>query len=249
MNAVAPTPTRRASPWPQEVHGNAWRAIYDATWSDAKAVNGTGKAAYTNTKGTLYPDTLYPKLTNGQAVTLIMGWMFAVGPRVDITWSLWYQLAAVAYGWTPDRDRLDTSTRQRDAMYPGVLAVELWMQTAALADVLDKGKLSPDGVTLALDGDFSDPTFQGQVASALRQDGATVQWQIPLPACKDPKTGKPTGRPHKDKNGKWTCDPVVIDDPITRAGKSVNGFLMTLAVVAFVVWMSDNERRAKRRRT
>lgn len=244
---VAPTPTRRASPWPQELHGNAWRALYDATWQQAMAVNGKGKAAYTNSKGTLYPDTVYPKLTNGQAVTLIMSWMFAVGTKVDTKWALWYQLAAVAYGWTPDRDRLDTSTRQRDAWYPGVLTIELWMQLDALSSMLDGGKTSPAGVTLALDGDFSDPTFQGQVASALRGDGATVQWKIPLPACKDPKTGKPTGRPHKDKNGKWTCDPVVVDDPITRAKQSVNGFLVLMAVVAIVAWGSDSSRRKRQR--
>lgn len=244
---VAPVPTRRASPWPQEAHGNAWRALADATWNDAMAVNGKGKAGYTDAKGTLYPDTLYPKLTNGQAVTLIMAWMQAVGPSVDVSWSLWYQLAAVAYGWSPESDRLITTTRQRDAWYPGALAVELWMQTQALAEMLDKGQTFPEGVSLALDGDFADPTFQGQVASALRQDGASVAWKIPLPACKDPKTGKPTGRPHKDKNGKWTCDPVVVDDPITRAKQSVNGFLVVLAVVAIIAW-NDNSSRRKRQR-
>lgn len=244
-------PRTKTMLWPRELQGNAWEACWDTAYATARTVNGSGKAPYVDPRGRSYTDQLYPRITNGQAVTLIMGWMMAAGPRaVNSTFALWYQLAAVAYGWTPERDKLDTSAKRRDAWYPGEVAIELWMQSSALASQLDIAAGGKDaGAILALDGSFDDPTFQAQVAAALRDDGASATWLIPLPACKDPKTGKPTGRPHRDKNGKWTCDPVVIDDPITRAKKSVNGLLVLMLVVGIVVWASDNNepRRSRRR--
>ena len=247
---MAPPRKTKTSPWPAQLYGNAWRAVNDAAWETLRAVNGTAKTAYTDARGRHYDAQLYTRLTNGEAVTLIMGWMFAVGPSVNSSWALWYQLAAVAYGWSPERDKLDTSAKQRDAWYPGELALELFFQLDALATTLDKSHPpSTDSVELPLDGSFSDPSFQGQVRAALLDDGASATWLIPLPACKDPKTGKPTGRPHRDKNGKWTCDPVVIDDPVTKVKKSVNGLLVLVLVVGIVVWASDNNepRRSRRR--
>lgn len=245
---MAPRKKTKTTPWPAQLYGNAWRAVNDAAWEALRSVNGTGKTSYVDKSGRAYTGQLYTKLTNGEAVTLIMGWMFAVGPSVSSSWALWYQLAAVAYGWSPDRDRLDTSAKQRDAWYPPELALELYFQLDGLATTLDGGGI-PGSVELPLDGSFSDPSFQGQVRSALMDDGASATWLIPLPACKDPKTGKPTGRPHRDKNGKWTCDPVVIDDPVTKVKKSVNGLLMLVLVVGIVVWASDNNqpRRSRRR--
>lgn len=239
-------PRTKLKLWPRSLMGNAWRAVADSAQETARTVNGVGKASYTAPNGTTYPDTIYAKLTNGQAVTLIMGWMMAVGPTVNTSWALWYQLAAVAYGWSPERDKLDTRAKRRDAWYPGELAVELWMQLDALAFTLDKSNVGQ--VELALDGSFDDPSFQGQVRAALNDDGASATWLIPLPACKDPKTGKPTGRPHRDKNGKWTCDPVVVDDPITKVKKSVNGLLVLMLVVGIVVWASDNNASRRKRR-
>lgn len=247
---MAPAPTKRATPWPKALYGNAWDAVYGTAFEGALKANGAGKGPFTDARGRSYTDQKYPRITNGQAVTLIMGWMMAAGSSVNSDFALWYQLGAIAYDWDPARDRLDTSKARRDAWYPADASLELWMQAQALAWQLDKAEGHPasaEQVELSLDGSFDDPSFQGQVRAALRADGAQAQWKIPLPACKDPKTGKP-GKPHKDKNGKWTCDPVVVDDPITRAKQSVNGFLVLVAVVAIIAWTSDNKSRRKRRK-
>lgn len=207
--------------FPPFITASKWQTANIALKLDAERRNGLWPL----------PEPRPPKLTNAEALKVIMAMYEAAGVN---GFPLWYQYAAVAYGWSPERDRLDTSAKRAAAWYPEDVTRELFLAMSGLA--LDLEVRAPSLPRWNLDAEFSDPTIQGLVANALRQDGATVAWKIPLPACKDPKTGKPTGRPHKDKNGKWTCDPVVVDDPITKAKKdAVNGLAM-LAMLALVAW-------------
>lgn len=224
-------PRTRPSTFPPFVTASKWSTAWTAVFQAALKSNGKGHA----------PDgTMVPRLTNAEAVTLVMGWMEAATLR---RFPLWYQFGAVAYGWDPSTDKLDTSTARAAKLYPLEATHELWLATSDLSDVLDVD--APTAPRLALDGTFGDAVFQGQVRAALREDGAEAAFKIPLPACKDPKTGKPTGKPHKDKDGKWTCDPVVIDDPLTAAKKSV--FWFALMVGAGLWYLSNKPRRYRRR--
>lgn len=233
--APVPAPRKPRQTFPPFITASSWGTVFQSTWESVRASHGLGHAPDVN-------GTLYPKLTNGEVVTLVMGIMEATRGKFP----LWYQFAAAAYGWSPSADKLNTSNRQRDAMYPASLAVDLWVAWLGVTSDLDV--TAPTAPRLALDGSYSDGVFQGQVRAALREDGAQAHWKIPMPACKDPKTGKPTGRPHKNKDGKWTCDPVVIDDPVTGIKKEAQQLLTVALIVGAIVWLLDRNNSVASRR-
>lgn len=220
--------TAQRSAFPLTLAASTWGAVLDAARKRASDAHGVG-------------DDDEPQLTNAEALQLVRAWTLA---HTRAAFPLWYQFAAVAYGWDPESDALDTSTKQAAAMYadPG----ELWAQLAQLATDGDNTEVDQTYPSLYFDDVWTDPTFAGDVRKALRDDGADAQFKIPLPACKDPKTGKPVGKPRKDpKTGKWRCDPVVVDDPITHAGKHV----LAIAAAIGLLWlvMSDDKPRRRRR--
>lgn len=180
-----------------------------------------------------------PKLTNSEALQLVRAWSQAT---TRAGWPLWYQFAAVAFGWDPSADTLDTSAAQAARPYPADATAELWVALAGLAAQLDRGD---NTAALYTDQEWADPLFAADVRNALVGDGADAQFKIPIPACKDPATGKPVGKPRRDPaTGKWRCDPVVVDDPVTHAGRQLGG----AAAVILLLWflLSDNPRRHRR---
>jgi hypothetical protein len=185
-------------------------------------------------------------------VRLVMAVRAAVpASRTRELFPLWYQYAAAAYGWDPKGDQLVTSTKQRDAFYPDVLLVEFWKSLTALAGDLDNAR--EPNPRLDLDGEFSDVVFQGEVRAALRDDGATAAFKIPVPACKRPDGTIGTAR-CKRAMKRWpylceeweACAPVLVDDPITVVKKKRDStlLLMALVIAAFVVF--DNKPRHRR---
>jgi hypothetical protein len=219
--------------WPLFITASSWGTIWTTTFQAALRKRGRGTA----------PDgsTMVPRLTNGEVITLVMAWMEAATPT---RFPLWYQFAALAYGWTPDNDRIDTSAKRRDALYPTDIGHELWMTTNNLSDTLQAE--TPANPRLDMDGRFDDVVFQGQVRAALMSDGAQAKWVIGFAGCKDPKTGKP-GLPKKNpKTGKWECNPVVIQDPITRPARNILALLLYLGA-AYVILVGDKAEKARRR--
>jgi hypothetical protein len=187
----------------------------------------------------LAPAVDAPRPTNAEVVTIVMAWL-AAAPR---DFPLWYQFAAVAYGWDPTTDTLDVSSKQRDALYDADASTLLWGELFRLSSKLDADRVADPRISL--DGSFSDPVFQGEVRAALLQDGASAQFKIPIPSCRDPKTGRPKGRPQKNpKTGQWECRPVLVDDPITAAKTSV----LTLIAILAIGWVVFTSKPRRRRR-
>jgi hypothetical protein len=161
---------------------------------------------------------------------------------------LWYQFAAPAYGWEPGRNRLDRSDEQADRDYDANAAVMLNLELQRIAQELDEAR-KPDP-RMDLDAQsWTDVAFQGEVTKALRDDGAQAQFKIPLPACKDPKTGKPA-KPVKGPDGKWHCPggPLLIDDPITAIIKALAPIAVPAALILGAAWLMSKRQRRPRRR-
>jgi len=152
-----------------------------------------------------------PRLSNGDAITLVRAWTQQTG---EGGFPLWYQFAAAAYGWDPDVDRhggmafdaINTTEKHRASMFDIELARELWSFVAKAAHDLDDGTNTNARLELE-DNAFADPVFQAKVRAALRGDGAMrSQWKVPV-GCKDPKTGKATGPKLKCRDG-FELEPV-----------------------------------------
>ncbi len=195
--------------------------------------------------------TIAPKWTNREAMAIIYAMRRAV--VLQRLFPLWYQFAAVAYGWDPtdaSKMALDASAKRADQIYDADAAVQLQLELQRITGELDdrKSTMSPD---LRLDaGAFVDPLVVSDVMAALAADGADVQFKVPLPACKDPKTGKPVGRPTRNKQtGKWECAPVLVDDPATAISKSLTKVVIPLGLL-WLAWKALNKetRRDRRRR-
>lgn len=213
--------------------------------------------------------TLAPRMTNGEVITVVMAWMPPTAGIRATAFPLWDQFAAAAYGWNPATGKLDTSAKNRDDWYPDALLVALWSQLMGAADELDtadrryrlddphRGKPRLD-----FDGRWDDIVFQETVKMTANQDGtitdtqsAHAAFKIPLPACKGPD-GKPRLPKCKRVMKRWPylceewekCDPVVVDDPITKIGNDLSG-LAGLALLVGAFWLLfDNKPRRRRAR-
>lgn len=217
--------------------------ITGSTWS-----NVMGALRAKPTRGLVTDDDgeRAPKWTNREALAVILAARSA-GKNAQGGFPLWYQFAAGAYGWTPEGDQLVKTREQADAIYDPQLAVVLQQELTRLAKELDTSKLAP---RLELDERGWDaPATWAAVAQALQQDGATASFKIPLPVCRDPKTGKPA-RPVK-RDGRWSCPGgvVTIDDPLTAITKAAAKIAVPAAVILIAYWVAKEKRgRRKRRR-
>jgi hypothetical protein len=221
------------------VTGSKWDTVHWSIWEAAKRARGAVKAS---------DGTLTPRLTNREAVALVMALRNAsldgrLSPRA---FPFWYQFLAVAYGWDPRRDTLVATSAHADKLYPVDSGKELWLASQRFAGDLDDAGVSPG---LSLDAtDFDDLAVQASVTDALRDDGANAQWVIGvLPACKDPSTGKP-GKPKKNpKTGKWECEPVVVEVNPVATVKRAGLWLVAIAAVALYLKFRRPRNPARRR--
>lgn len=168
--------------FPGLVTADRWLTVWESLLTSARRRRG----------GTAFSVAL----TNGEATSLIRAWP---GRSGTLWMPLWYQFAATAYGWNPDRsDRLDTTAKRRDSAFP--MSRDLWDATREIATALDAERRQP--ARLDIDPDtFDDPTFQAGVRAALRDDGGMrAAGKIPV-GCKDPKTGRITGPKMKCRPG------------------------------------------------
>lgn len=186
-----------------------------------------------------------PKWTNREAVAVVQG-VRTVARQAGDPFALWYQFAAVAYGWEPG-GTLNNGDAQADLEYTPEATVQLGLELRRLAAVLDNSRTASP--RLDLTDVWSSKPFQNSVIVALRQDGAAdVAFKIPLPACKDPRTGRPV-LPVRGSDGKWTCPGgvVVIDDPLTAILKSLSKVAIPVAII-LIAAAALKPRRGRRKR-
>lgn len=217
---------------PPVITGSTWSTVWGYTWEHQ------GRGAVTDDEG-----TIAPRWTNREAVAIIAA-LRAVAPEFP----LWYQFAAIAYGWEPGQNKLDRSQAQADRDYDANANVMLNLEMQRIVNDLDAAR-RPDP-RIELDAQtWSDAAFQAEIAKALREDGAQAQFKIPLPACKDPKTGKPA-KPVKGADGKWHCPggPLLIDDPITAIVKALAPIAVPAALILGAAWIMTKRPRRRPRR-
>lgn len=191
--------------------------------------------------------TVAPALSNREALAIVMA-LRRTAQRHGAAFPLWYQFAAPAYAWTPGSDVLDATDRQAEAEYPPDATVQLHLEIQRLTADLDEAN-APDP-RIELEDTFMEAETQREVAAALRDDGARAEFKIPLPACKDPQTGKPARPVYDDRDRKWKCPGgvVTIDDPITAIIKTAAplAIIAILAYGAGVVLAKPRRRRRKK---
>lgn len=225
---------------PPVVTASRWDTLASAIWKAGG-------------RGTVQTDDgqAVPRWTNREAMSVINA-LRAIGRGSRSGFPLWYQYAAVAYGWTPDDDTLVVTSTQADDDYPpGDLAL-LGQELRRVASDLDAaGHPDPRAV---LSDVFDRKETAQEVSAALAQDGAEpgVMFKIPIPACRDPQTGRPA-RPVRGPDGKWSCPggAVTIDDPLTAIIRSIVSVLSPLAVPIILIALAaqgKQKRRGRRRR-
>jgi hypothetical protein len=227
---------------PPVITASSWPAIWGAVWERAKQARGVDHDE---------DGTVAPVLTNREAIAIVLAMREL--PTAE-RWPLWYQFAAVAYGWDPyESDRLDTTRAQADKLYPPETTVALILEMQRMVGEIDNATAP----RMALKSDtFEDTIVQGDVAAALKQDGGISMQGFPIPTgkCTDKKTGKKRPiRPKCDKDGKGPiepntrrrmkcdnpgdCEPEVLDvDP----AKALIKFVAVVAMVAIGALALEN---------
>lgn len=227
-----PSPMPERFTLPRTITGSTWPNVMASLWERAPrglATDDGGVQA--------------PIWTNREAVAVVM----ALRKLARSSFPLWYQFAAVAYGWSPDTDQMTARGGQADKLYPTEIAAMLSSEIERIAAELETA--APRDPKLDLDDVFDDKTVIAAVRGALQQDGAEATFKIPLPMCKDPVTGKPA-KPVKDPaTGKWTCPggAVMIDDPITAIIKALSKVAIPAALILGVAWVLSQKPRRSRR--
>jgi len=222
---------------PPVITSSSWVTLMQSLWSQSK-------------RGTVQDDAgiAVPAWTNREAIAVVSGLRELARGAPGAGFPLWYQFAAAAYGWRPDSGDLDNSMAQADRIYPADDAVELNAELERIVTHLDL-RMHPNP-RMALVDRFNSDTFLSELRTALAQDGADVSFKIPLPACKDPVTGKPA-RPVKDpRTGKWTCPggAVTIDDPLTAIVKALATVAIPAALVLLAIGAFEPRRRRRKKR-
>lgn len=216
---------------PRTITGSTWPNVMAALWERSTRGVVTEEGAQV------------PRWTNREALAVVMGLRkLAAG-----AFPLWYQFAAVAYGWSPDNDQLTVRGGQADGEYPPEISVLLSGEIDRITTELE-GEQRKDP-RLELEDLFADKSVIAAVAGALKQDGADAAFKIPMPACKDPVTGRPA-KPVKDpRTGKWTCPGggYTVDDPITAIVKSLSKVAIPVALIYGVAWVLSHKPRRSRR--
>lgn len=218
---------------PRVITGSTWPNVMAALWERAS------RGMVTDDEG-----GQAPRWTNREALAVVM----ALRKLAGAGFPLWYQFAAVAYGWSPDNDQLTARGGQADQWYPPEIAVLLNGEIERITGELEAAPVRREP-QLDLEDLFDDKTVIAAITGALKQDGADAAFKIPLPACKDPVTGRPA-KPVKDpRTGKWTCPGggYTVDDPITAIIKSLSKVAIPVALIYGVAWVLSHKPRRSRR--
>jgi hypothetical protein len=129
-----------------------------------------------------------PPITNAEAVAFIRVWRGATASDSAI----WYQLAAVAYGWDPQkRDELRVDAKQADAKYSMPDAV--WNWSKGIAEELDARKLEVPASLAPNRATFGDPVFYAEVRAKLLEDGASPSIETKRPVVRAESRGSGFG--------------------------------------------------------
>lgn len=220
---------------PPLITSSSWSTAWQSLWEQSR-------------RGMTRDDegTIAPAWTNREAAAVVWATRRAAPDRFP----LWYQFAAVAYGWQPDGDKIDATQQQADRMYPADASVQLNLELQRIAADLDEA--GAEAPRLELADVFEEPDRIRDVTAALRQDGARASFKIPLPACKDPATGRPARPVYSKERRKWECPGgvVTIDDPITAIAKTAGplALLLGLAYVLIKIGPRRTRRTSKPRR-
>lgn len=217
--------------------------ITGSTWQNTVAalLRGQGDSRGLEVDG---GDTA-PAMTNREALAIVSA-MRAPAQRVT-GFPLWYQFAALAYGWSPDVGELDGRSEQADTDYPVYAGAMLSNELSRIAGELDA--IGAPDARIDLPDVWAQPALMAEIGAALQDDGAQVSFKIPLPACKDPVTGKPAKPVRNPKTGRWECPGgfIEIDDPITAIMKSLTKVVIPVAAiyVAYEVFLKPRRRRRR----
>ncbi len=220
---------------PPVITGSSWLTLMHSLWSQSK------RGTVTDSEG-----INVPAWSNREALAVV-GALRELGKGTRDGFPLWYQFAAAAYGWSPASDKLDSTTSQADGVYPADDATELNAELERIVTALDVTQ--HPNPRMALVDIFDRSSFKDEVRTALKQDGARAEFKIPLPACKDPSTGKPAKPVRDPRTRKWICPggPVTIDDPITALLKSLMVVAIPVALVLLAVGaVAEKPRRSRR---
>lgn len=221
---------------PPTITASSWRTIVQSLWQQSLRLgletDDDGNAA--------------PAWSNRQAIAIITGVRNAARPVMQ--WPLWYQFAAAAYGWDPATNELDASDARADGPYPAGAAVQLMTEIRRIAEQLDAVRYPELRVDMT--EEWADPSTIADVSSALHDDGAKIAFKVPLPACRDPVTGRPARPVYDRTDGKWKCPGGVatIDDPLTAIAKSLSKVAVPAALILIAYAAFTNSRRGRRRK-
>lgn len=218
---------------PPVITASTWKTIVDSIWE-----HSARQGLETDDEG-----GTAPAWTNRQVLAIVVGMKAAA--KAVMAWPLWYQFAAAAYGWDPEAGTLDTSDTHGDAAYPVGAAVQLVAELRRIAAALDAVRYPETRVDLA--DVWDDPSVLSDATAALAGDGARIAFKVPLPACKDPVTGKPSFPKRDPRDGRWKCPGgvVTVDDPITAIMKSLSKAVVPAALILIAYAAFTNKRRRR----
>jgi len=231
------------------VTASTWMAATEAVFKLVQDARGLRLVKYPGIDGEMAERKTAP-LCNADVIAIVMS-VLADVPQAKKRWALWYQFAAIAYGWDPERsDTMDTSAAQGAKWYPALFTVELWKELASLATSLDIER-TPEP-RFDLDGQFTDPVFAGEVRRALLDDGAEAQFKIPIPhKCKGGQNRKCTKKMKVFPYAclEWEkCEPASIEiDPLKPIRQGASNVFAFLVLVVGIWALASNEPRRSRR--
>lgn len=165
-------------------------------------------------------------LTNAAALAIARAWR-SVAMSLDIPWTMGDVYAASAYGWDPVTGVLDDDLLRREMKYPDAAAALLEADLDRLvAQAPQKG-----AVVINVDDVWDDVPWRQSMIKRMRSENLKAEFKIPLPMCKD------GALPRRGADGKWSCDVVTIDDPVTAAAQPV----MVAVVIVAAIWYLSRE--------
>ena len=163
-------------------------------------------------------------LTNEVAVAIVRGWR-----KVMDRWPMATAYELAAFGWDVRTGELDDDDGRRDKPYPSEAAELLEQDLEAFA------RRAQGVPSVTVEDTWDDARAREDLVARAAAEHMDAHFKIPLPACKT-RDGA-TLLPRK-RNGKWECDPVTVDDPLTITGRG----LAVVAIVLVAYWYLERRK-------